>query len=217
MDTLLASIESVEAKKRKIKEKKEEREKLFQQLKAKKTEYRKRLDDIALQQKKIKDEVAKAKRESERRKQRETKHITIKDSSSYHKESVKKYRGKKTIPPLKEYKVITKFGTYIDPIYKFKIFSSSVVLEPKKANANVRNIFNGRVTLVKENKTLGKFIIIEHNNGLQTMFAYLDSFSPSLRQGKKIKKGAVVGRVSNKLYFEVMKNNYRINPLEVIR
>jgi murein DD-endopeptidase MepM/ murein hydrolase activator NlpD len=49
------------------------------------------------------------------------------------------------------------------------------------------------------------------------MYAHLDSFSPSIKIGKKIKKGTVIGRVSNKLYFEVMENNYRINPLDVIK
>jgi len=216
IDVLMKSIEDVENKKKRIKAKKKEREILFKKLEKKKKEYKNRLREIARKQKKIKEEIARAKQESKRGQQRSSKSVKVKDSSSYHREAVKKYRGRKTISPLKEYKVITKFGTYIDPIYKFKIFSSSVVLKPLKPNSIVRNIFNGRVILIKEDKTLGKFVMIEHDNGLQTMLAHLDSFSPFIKKGKRIKKGTVVGRVSKKLYFEVMKNNYRIDPLEVI-
>ena len=218
IEKLSTSIKNVENKKKLIKQKKKEREKLIVKLKKRKDEYRKRLKEIALKQKKIREAVAKAKRESNKGKKRSRiKGSRTKDSSSYRKEAVRRYRGKKTIAPLKNYEIITRFGTYIDPIYKFKIFSSALVLKPKKPHAKVRNIFKGRVTLMKENKTLGKFIVIEHDNGLQTVFAYLDSFSPSIHKGKRIRKGAIVGRVSKKLYFEVMKGNYRIDPLEVIK
>ncbi len=212
IEKLSASIQSVEKKKKLVKKKKKEREQLIVKLKKRKDEYRKRLKEIALKQKKIREAVAKAKRESSKGKKKSR----IKDSSSYRKEAVRRYRGKKTISPLNNYEIITRFGTYIDPIYKFKIFSSAVVMKPKKPHAKVRNIFKGRVTLMKENKTLGKFIVIEHDNGLQTVLAYLDSFSPSIHKGKRIRKGAIIGRVSKKLYFEVMKGSYRIDPLEVI-
>jgi len=226
MDTLKESIEKVENKKKLIKEKKSSREKMFNRLNAKKFEYKKYLKEIVSKQKKIKIEIEKAQAQMEReraakrvskRRQSYKNTITTHIGSSYKKEAVKRYRGKKTISPIKNYKVITKFGTYIDPIYKFKIFSSSVLLKPNKNSAKVRNIFNGKITLFKDDKTLGKFVMIEHFNGLQTMYAHLDSFAPSIRAGKKIKKGTVIGRVSEKLYFEVMEKNYRIDPLEVIK
>ena len=226
MDTLKESIEKVENKKKLIKEKKSSREKMFNRLNAKKIEYKKYLKEIVSKQKKIKIEIEKAQAQMEReraakrvskRRQSYKNTITTHIGSSYKKEAVKRYRGKKTISPIKNYKVITKFGTYIDPIYKFKIFSSSVLLKPNKNSAKVRNIFNGKITLFKDDKTLGKFVMIEHFNGLQTMYAHLDSFAPSIRAGKKIKKGTVIGRVSEKLYFEVMEKNYRIDPLEVIK
>jgi murein DD-endopeptidase MepM/ murein hydrolase activator NlpD len=210
------SISDVEKKKRDVEKKKKQKLELFNKLEEKKATYKKRLKDISAKQKRIKAEIEKAQQNSKIN-AKTKKGLTVKDnSSSYKREAVRKYRGKKTISPLESYEVLTRFGTYIDPIYKFKIFSSSVVLKPTRANSNVRNIFNGKITLLKEDKTLGKFVMIEHYNGFQTMYAHLDKFAPSMKVGKKVKKGVVIGRVSNKLYFEVMENRFRIDPLEVI-
>ena len=225
MDSLKKSINIVEEKKKLFEKKKKSRERMFDRLKSKKTEYKKYLSNIIAKQKRIKAEIERAqakiaKEKAYRKKSERVKknsRITTHIGSSYKKEAVKRYLGKKTISPIKNYKLITKFGTYIDPIYKFKIFSSSVILKPDRDNSKVRNIFNGRITLFKDDKTLGKFVMIEHFNGLQTLYAHLDSFSPSIKAGKKIKKGAVIGRVSDRLHFEVMAQNYRIDPLQVIK
>ena len=225
MDSLKKSISIVEEKKKLFEKKKKSRERMFDRLKSKKTEYKKYLSNIIAKQKRIKAEIERAqakiaKEKAYRKKSERVKknsRITTHIGSSYKKEAVKRYLGKKTISPIKNYKLITKFGTYIDPIYKFKIFSSSVILKPDRDNSKVRNIFNGRITLFKDDKTLGKFVMIEHFNGLQTLYAHLDSFSPSIKAGKKIKKGAVIGRVSDRLHFEVMAQNYRIDPLQVIK
>ena len=42
--------------------------------------------------------------------------------SSYQNSNVKKYVGEKTISPLDSFSVKRRFGDYVDPIYKIKIF-----------------------------------------------------------------------------------------------
>ena len=223
MDKLKKSIENFEIKKKKFEKKKAQRKELLSKLEIKKTKYKIYLKEAVSKQKLIKRKIEKAQAQMELDRKNAQKRATNKSNitthigSSYTKEAVRRYRGKKTISPIQDYTVLTRFGTYIDPIYKFKIFSSSVILQPNKQNSNVRSIFNGRVTLFKDDKTLGKFVMVEHFNGLQTMYAHLDSFAPSIKTGKKIKKGTIIGRVSNKLYFEVMEKNYRIDPLQVIK
>jgi len=222
MSKLEKSIKDFEIKKKDFEQKKKQRKELLSQLESKKKIYKNYLKEAVKKQKVIKRKIeeAQAKMELARKKSRkrtQNTRITTRIGSSYTKEAVKRYRGKKTISPIQGYTVLTRFGTYIDPIYKFKIFSSSVVLKPNKPNSNVRSIFNGRITLFKDDKTLGKFVMVEHFNGLQTMYAHLDSFAPSIKTGKKIKKGTIIGRVSNKLYFEVMEKNYRIDPLQVMK
>ena len=150
------------------------------------------------------------------KKQGKTKLSVRQIGSSYQASKVKRYRGKKTIAPLKSYVVKRKFGNYIDPIYNIKIFNDSVTLSSKIKNAKVRNIFNGKVVFAKDTAVLDKVIIIENSRGIHTVYAHLSKIAPTIKVGKKIKKGYIIGRVKYDLIFEVTQKNYHINPLEVI-
>ncbi len=137
--------------------------------------------------------------------------------SSYQSSKVKRYRGRKTIAPLSNFTVKRKFGNYIDPIYNIKIFNESVTLASKIKNAKVKNILNGKVVFAKDTAVLDKVIIIENGNGIHTIYAHLSKIAPTIKVGKKIKKGYVIGRVDRDLTFEVTQKNYHINPLQLIR
>ena len=137
--------------------------------------------------------------------------------SSYQKIKTKRYRGRKTIAPLDAYTLVKEFGPYTDPVYNIRIFNESVSLQPKQRNAKVKNVLNGKVILAQNTALLDNVIIIEHSNGMHTIYAHLDQIAPTVKQGKKIKKGSVIGRVSNELMFEVTQKNYHINPMQLIR
>ena len=131
---------------------------------------------------------------------------------------ITRYRGSKTISPLKSYSIEKKFGKYYDPVYKIKLFNESVVLKTKKRNAKVFNILKGKVAYAKTNSgMLENVVIVRHSNGIHTVFSHLDKISPTLRVGKWIPKGYVVGRVNDELTFQVTKNSQHINPLELFR
>ncbi|MEA3523563.1 MAG: peptidoglycan DD-metalloendopeptidase family protein, partial [Campylobacterota bacterium] len=136
--------------------------------------------------------------------------------SSYQKIKTKRYRGKKTISPLDSYSVTKKFGPYTDPIYNIKIFNESISLKPKTSNAKVKNILNGKVVMAQEMAMLNNVVIVEHSNGLHTIYAHLDQIAPNIKKGKKIRKGSIIGRVNNELMLEVTQKNYHINPLQLI-
>ncbi len=232
INNLGSNIARVEQKKELINQKKTDREIRFKQLEQKQTDYKSRLDNIIEQHTAIQNEINEAARiaNAELMNKPSAERIASNSNSidintgdqkrslgnSYQLERTKKYRGDKTISPLESYKILTRFGTYTDPIYKFKIFSSAVILEPQGSSTRVRSIFDGTITIVKDDKTLGKFIMIEHNNGLHTIYANLDLFAPDIKPSKKIKKGSVIGKVGERLYFEVIDKNSRINPMEVI-
>jgi murein DD-endopeptidase MepM/ murein hydrolase activator NlpD len=136
--------------------------------------------------------------------------------SSYQRIKTKRYRGKKTISPLDKYSVTKKFGPYTDPIYNIKIFNESISLKPKNSNAKVKNILNGKVVMAQEMAMLDNVVIVEHKNGLHTIYAHLDQIAPSIKKGKKIRKGSIIGRVNDELMLEVTQKNYHINPLQLI-
>ena len=129
---------------------------------------------------------------------------------------ISKYRGRKTIAPLKNFTVVQKFGKYFDPVYKIKLFHESVVLKTKNKKSKVYSVLNGKVVYAKQNSgMLENVVIIQHQNGLHTIYSHLDQISPTLRVGKWIKKGYVVGRVDNMLTFQATKNNAHINPQDL--
>ncbi len=138
-------------------------------------------------------------------------------NSSYTQSKTYKYRGDKTISPLTHAKVIKKFGTYIDPIYKIKIFNESITLKSKIPNARVKNVLNGKVVFAGKSSMLGKVVVVSHSKKIHTVYAGLSKIAPTIRVGSKIKRGYVVGKVSEKLIFQATKNSKHINPLKLIK
>ncbi len=129
-----------------------------------------------------------------------------------------KYKGKKTIAPLDSFKVVKKFGKYFDPVYNIELFNESMILKTKKAQAKVKSIFNGKIVYAKKNVgMLENVVIIQHKNGLHTIYSHLDEIAPYLKVGRWIKKGYVVGRVNNTLIFQATKNESHINPKDLFR
>jgi len=137
--------------------------------------------------------------------------------SSYKKSKTYAYRGGKTISPLRGARLIKKFGTYIDPIYKIKIFNESITLKAPSSNAKVQNVLNGKVVFAGKSSMLGKVVVVAHSGKMHTVYAGLSKIAPTIHVGAKIKRGYVVGKVARKLMFQATKNSKHINPMKLIR
>ncbi|CAA6811910.1 MAG: Putative periplasmic protein [uncultured Sulfurovum sp.] len=128
------------------------------------------------------------------------------------------YKGGKTISPLKGARLIKKFGTYIDPIYKFKIFNKSITLKAPHTGSKVRTVLAGKVVFAENSGgMLGKVVIVEHAKKMHTIYAKLSRLAPGIHVGKKISTGVIIGKVDKSLMFEVTKNNKHMNPLKLIK
>lgn len=137
-------------------------------------------------------------------------------NSSYQKSKTYAYRGGKTISPLPGAKIIKKFGTYVDPIYKIKIFNESITLQSPVANSKVKNILNGKVVFAGKSSMLGNVVVVSHSSKIHTVYAGLSKIAPTIHVGAKIQKGYVVGKVNEKLIFQATKDSKHINPLRLI-
>jgi len=138
-------------------------------------------------------------------------------NSSYHKPKVYTYKGGKTISPIAGARLIKKFGTYVDPVYKIKIFNESITLKAPHADAKVKNVLNGKVVFAGKSSMLGKVVVVAHSGKMHTVYAGLSKIAPNIRAGRKIKRGYVVGKVESKLMFQATKNSKHINPLKLIK
>ncbi|WP_345989578.1 peptidoglycan DD-metalloendopeptidase family protein [Sulfurimonas sp. HSL1-2] len=230
---LKTDIASIEQEKRDLQKAKRANETALGDLKTKKGRYKKELQKILAQKSALKQTLAQlhiiqesesqkaAARQEEQRNEALLASKEVPDvrsvGSSYHKAQTRRYRGSKTIAPLDAYTVLKRYGTYTDPIYKIKIFNESVSLQPKTPDAKVKAVFNGKVILAQETPMLENVVIIEHADGLHTIYAHLDQIAPTVSKGKRLKKGSVIGRVNDELMFEVTQKNYHIDPLQVIR
>ena len=127
-----------------------------------------------------------------------------------------KYKGAKTIAPLKSFKVVKNFGTYYDPVYKIKLFNESVVLQSNEKGSKVVAVLNGKVVYAKKNAgMLENVVIIQHEGGIHTVYSHLDDIAPTLVVGKWVQKGSVVGRVDENLTFQVTKDSSHIDPKDL--
>ncbi len=131
---------------------------------------------------------------------------------------VTNYVGAKTSAPLKSYIITKKFGKYHDDVYNMELFNKSISLKTKKQNAKVMSVFKGKVVYAKKSTGyLKNVVIVQHSGKLYTIYSHLDKISPTIKVGKWILKGYVVGRVSDTLVFQATKGNNYINPLELIK
>jgi len=233
---LEVEIATIDSKRKDLINTQKKNKKALKKLEIAKASYKKELKNILKKQDLLKktlaklniikiDEIKKAKEEAARKKAFDSKQIISdkdlpkvkKHGSSYQRVKTKRYRGAKTIAPFSPYTITKRYGTYTDPIYGIKVFNESISLKPKAKNTKVKTVFNGKVIYADKTAVLDNIVIVEHKNGLHTIYANLSQISPNIRKGKKIKKGYTIGRVSDELIFEVTQKSYHINPIRLFQ
>ncbi len=229
---LKKSIAIIDQEKNKVLETKKANEKAIAALEKEKDQYKKSLNKILSQQRSLQKTLASLniiKRESLKPKKAPPPLVAQKAGSKpvpanvkqaiadYRPSNVAGYSGERTISPLDGYVVTKRFGPYTDPVYGIKIFNDSVSLRPTEADAKVKSVFNGKVILAKPTAMLENVVIIEHDNGLHTIYAHLDKIAPTVEVGKRLKQGSIIGRAGRELMFQVTQRNAHIDPMQVIR
>ena len=191
----------LQAKKNELKKTMEKQKKEIAKLKAQKKEYKKRLTAMINRQKALQNKLAKLA-------------IIKKRNERKYTPSTFVYKGMRTTAPVRG-KVIKKFGSYIDPIYKIKVYNDSITIKPYQKNATIRSIMNGKVVYIGENGGK-KIIVIKHKGNIFSIYANLSKISPLIKKGSYVKRGQIIARVEDTLEFEVTYKEKPINPLKVI-
>jgi septal ring factor EnvC (AmiA/AmiB activator) len=220
------AIAGYETQRKDYKNKKEKQDKLVKNLARDKAVYKKRFNKIRASRKSLERKLAKLKIIKRSNDNAAKAKIIAKENTRSSAKAPKviaslptvKYKGGKTISPLKGARLIKKFGTYIDPIYKFKIFNKSITLKAPHSGSKVRSVLAGKVVFAENSGgMLGKVVIVEHTNKMHTIYAKLSRLAPGIHVGKRLISGTIIGKVDKSLMFEVTKNNKHINPLKLIR
>jgi murein DD-endopeptidase MepM/ murein hydrolase activator NlpD len=117
-------------------------------------------------------------------------------------------------------KISSPFGWRNDPFTGVRRYHAAIDLAAP-AGTTVKASMDGRVATVGYNATYGKFIILSHGNGFQSLYAHLNTTSVS--QGNSVSQGTKIGEVGSTgystgphLHFAVYKNGRAVNPLDFI-
>lgn len=114
--------------------------------------------------------------------------------------------------------IISYFGEIVDPQTKEKKFNNGVDIEAKE-NTEVKAAFSGTVKETGEDINLGKYIIINHGDGIETKYAHLNEIrvknNDIINRGSIIGKSGITGKskVPN-LHFEVLYMGENKNPAD---
>lgn len=87
------------------------------------------------------------------------------------------------------------------------------------ANSEARCCFDGVVRAAGEFPSIGKLVIVRHYNGLETVYAHLESLA--VEPNQKVTAGQTLGTIgkmgaASQLHFEVRFMNAAINPAHLI-
>jgi murein DD-endopeptidase MepM/ murein hydrolase activator NlpD len=112
------------------------------------------------------------------------------------------------------------YGWRHDPISGVRRFHSAIDLAAPTGTP-IKAAMDGKVSSVGFNSTYGKFIILSHSGGFQTMYAHLNV--TSVIQGSYVNQGTKIGEVGSTgystgphLHFAVFKNGQAVNPIELL-
>jgi len=90
-----------------------------------------------------------------------------------------------------------------------------------KRRTPVRTVGSGLVTYAAWKGAYGRFIEIDHGEGLKTRYAHLHRIARGVRPGARVYKGQVIASVGCSgrctgphLHFEMWRNNHYVNPLK---
>ncbi|MCK4441243.1 MAG: peptidoglycan DD-metalloendopeptidase family protein [Sulfurovaceae bacterium] len=215
-------IQNYQVKIEEYKSQKEQKTELIQELARDKAIYKKRFDKIRANRRALQRKLAKLKIIKQDRADKRKSKVTSRKHRRHHNRQerirIASYHGGKTISPLSGSKLIKRFGTYIDPIYKFRIFNKSITLKAPYQGARVKSVLDGKIVFAENSGgMLGKVVIIAHKNNIHTIYAKLSRLAPGIHAGRRVSKGSTIGKVNSTLMFEVTKNNKHMNPLKLIR
>ena len=113
-------------------------------------------------------------------------------------------------------KINSSFGYRKDPFKKRAGFHSGIDIDANYGQKIVATA-DGKVTKASWHSSYGKTVIIEHENGYETLFGHLSSIT--VKEGDQVKVGNAIGKAGSTgrstgthLHYEVIKDGKRVNP-----
>jgi murein DD-endopeptidase MepM/ murein hydrolase activator NlpD len=136
------------------------------------------------------------------------------------REDLKKALGEFFLYPIKG-RLTSPFGWRIDPVNGIVGRNHAALDLAAPTGTPIKASADGTIAVAGLSSTYGKYVIISHSDGYETMYAHMNKIY--LNKGAKVLQGTVIGEVGNTgystgphLHFGVFKNGKAINPAEVL-
>lgn len=117
--------------------------------------------------------------------------------------------------------ITSDFGKRKHPVTGEETYHTGIDLDAAEGT-EVKVVYKGVVKMVREDKTLGLMVVIDHENGYQTKYAHLSKIN--VAEGERVNNGDIIALTGNTgvttgphLHFEVIYNDEPINPLEFLK
>lgn len=118
--------------------------------------------------------------------------------------------------PMKNYYLSSRYGDRVDPFLKVKKLHKGLDFAGPY-NSNVLATADGKVKLVGMKQGFGNVIVVDHGNGIETVYAHLRK--PLVKQGDSVRRGMAIavqgssGRATgDHLHYEVKVNKVNYDP-----
>ncbi len=124
------------------------------------------------------------------------------------------------VAPIENGRYTSYFGYRIHPITGEFSFHTGLDIAAAEGT-KIRAVYNGKVLKTGEDNKAGKYIFLEHDDGLVTFYCHcseiLAQADTVIRQGETIAKVGSTGMSTGPhLHFEIRKDNIRYNPLYIL-
>ena len=130
-----------------------------------------------------------------------------------------KVLGKLFIYPTRG-RITSRYGNRLDPFTRVRRFHNGVDLA-NKVGTPILAAMSGKVAKLGFNPNYGKYLILTHADGFQTLYAHLDSFLA--QTGARVKQGQLIARMGNSgystgshLHFSIFQRGEHVDPLRFL-
>ncbi|PWW08302.1 murein DD-endopeptidase MepM/ murein hydrolase activator NlpD [Paenibacillus cellulosilyticus] len=189
-----------------------EKEKTKEKLIAEYNQKMEELEDISEEQEQLMVDLAKKQADLERKKREEQKKQTV------------FYTGGKLAVPLKDsYRISSGFGYRIHPIYHTKKLHAGIDMAAPEGTS-IYAAEGGVVITAGWTSGYGNTVILDHGNGLWTLYGHIRNGGIKVKVGDSVKRGEKIAEVGstgnstgNHLHFEVRVNGTPKDPTSYLK
>lgn len=137
--------------------------------------------------------------------------------------SLQRAMGELFIWPLGgNYRITSRFGRRLDPFTGVPSSHTGIDLAIVQGTP-IKAAMSGKIAVVGYTNVYGNYVIIDHENGYQTLYAHLQKPAP-VKKGQRVAQGTRIGAVGNTgystgphLHFTVYKNGKLVDPETVLK